>query len=71
VQGFRNEFFSGAAVGKIFANSALRLKPQIIGPHQGDIQTAVSDALQRIEQKKQSASASWKQFLKDAQNVAG
>jgi cellobiose transport system substrate-binding protein len=71
VQGFRNEFFSGAAVGKIFANSALRLKPQIIGPHQGDIQTAVSDALQRIEQKKQSAAASWKQFLKDAQNVAG
>jgi len=71
VQGFRSEFFSNAAVGKIFATSALKLKPQIIGPHQGDIQTAVSDALQRIEQKKQSAAASWKQFLKDAQNVAG
>jgi cellobiose transport system substrate-binding protein len=71
VQGFRNEFFSNAAVGKIFATSALKLKPQIIGPHQGDIQTAVSDALQRIEQKKQSASTSWKQFLKDVANVAG
>jgi cellobiose transport system substrate-binding protein len=71
VQSFRNPFFSNAPVGKIFATSALKLKPQILGPHQGDIQTAVSDALQRIEQKKQSAAASWKQFLKDVQNVAG
>lgn len=71
VQSFRNPFFSNAPVGKIFATSALKLKPQIIGPHQGDIQTAVSNALQRIEQHKQSGSASWKQFLKDAANVAG
>jgi cellobiose transport system substrate-binding protein len=71
VQGFRNPFFSNAAVGKIFATSALRLKPQILGPHQGDIQTASSNALQRIEQRKQSAGASWKQFLKDVSNVAG
>jgi cellobiose transport system substrate-binding protein len=71
VQSFRNPFFSNAAVGKIFATSALKLKPQILGPHQGDIQTAVSNALQRIEQKKQSAGASWKQFLKDVENVAG
>ena len=69
VQGFRNPFFSNAPVGKIFATSALRLKPQILGPHHGDIQTAVSNAIQRVEQKKQSAGASWKQFLKDVQNV--
>ena len=71
VQSFRNPFFSNAAVGKIFATSALKLKPQILGPHQGDIQTAVSNALQRVEQKKQSAASSWKQFLKDVENVAG
>jgi cellobiose transport system substrate-binding protein len=71
VQTFRNKFFSDAPVGKIFATSALKLKPQILGPHQGDIQTAVSNALQRIEQKKQSATASWRQFLKDVANVAG
>ncbi|HYY03244.1 MAG TPA: extracellular solute-binding protein, partial [Gaiellaceae bacterium] len=71
VQSFRNPFFNNAPVGKIFATSALRLKPQILGPHQGDIQTASSNALQRIEQHKQSASASWKQFLKDVANVAG
>ena len=70
VQGFKNAFFNNAPVGKIFATSALRLKPQITGPHQGDIQTAVSNAIQRVEQHKQSASSSFKQFLKDVANVA-
>jgi cellobiose transport system substrate-binding protein len=69
VQSFRNPFFSNAAVGSIFANSALALKPQILGPHQGDFQTAASNAIQRVEQKKQSANASWKQFLKDIANA--
>ncbi len=71
VQTFTNPFFSGAPVGKIFAGSALALKPQVLGPHQGDYQTAASNAIQRVEQKKQSASASWQQFLKDVQNVGG
>jgi cellobiose transport system substrate-binding protein len=70
VQGFKNPFFSNAPVGKIFAGSALELKPQTTGPHQGDIQTAVTNAIQRVEQKKQSPGKSWKQFLKDVKDVA-
>jgi cellobiose transport system substrate-binding protein len=70
VRGFKNPFFSSAPVGKIFATSALKLKPQILGPHQGDIQTAVSNAIQRVEQHKQSPAQSWKQFLKDVKAVA-
>ncbi len=69
VQGFKNPFFSNAPVGKIFANSALKLTPQILGPHQGDFQTAASNAIQRVEQHKQSPAASWKQFLKDVANA--
>lgn len=69
VQRFRNPFFSDAPVGKIFATSALSLKPQILGPHQGDFQTAASNAIQRVEQHKQSPAASWKQFLKDVANA--
>jgi cellobiose transport system substrate-binding protein len=65
VQNFRNKFFSNAPVGNIFASSALKLKPQILGPHQGDFQTDASNAIQRVEQHKQSPNASWKQFLKD------
>jgi cellobiose transport system substrate-binding protein len=70
VRGFKNPFFSHAPVGRIFATSALKLKPQILGPHQGDIQTAVSNAIQRVEQRKQSPARSWKQFLKDVKDVA-
>ena len=70
VQGFRNAFFSNAPVGKIFANSALRLRPQILGPHQGDFQNAASQAIQRVEQKKQSANSSWSQFLKDVKRYS-
>ena len=70
VQSFKNPFFSNAPVGRIFASSALALRPQILGPHQGDIQTAVSNAIQRVEQKKQTPDASWAQFLKDVANVA-
>lgn len=69
VQDFRNPFFSNAPVGKIFATSAMKLKPQILGPHQGDFQTAASNAIQRVEQHKQSPAASWKQFLKDVANA--
>jgi cellobiose transport system substrate-binding protein len=70
VLGFKNPFFSNAPVGKIFGTSALKLKPQVLGPHQGDIQTAVSNAIQRVEQRKQSPAKSWKQFLKDVKAVA-
>jgi cellobiose transport system substrate-binding protein len=70
VQNFKNPFFSNAPVGKIFANSALRLKPQILGPHQGDIQNASTAAIDRVQQGKQSPAKSWAQFLKDVNNVA-
>ena len=70
VQGFRNPFFSNAPVGKTFATSALRLKPQILGPQQGGIQNAASAAFQRIEQGKQSPAKSWQQFLKDVKNLS-
>jgi len=70
ITGFKNPFFNNAPVGKIFTDSAKKLKPQVTGPHQGDIQTAVSNAIQRVEQGKQSPAKSWKQFLKDVKNVA-
>ena len=70
VKGFKNPFFNNAPVGNIFANSAMKLKPQILGPHQGDIQTAATNAIQRVEQHKQNSAQSWSQFLKDVANVA-
>ena len=69
VANFKNPFFNNAPVGKIFTTSAKKLKPQVTGPNQGDIQTAVSRAIERVEQKKQSPDDSWKQFLKDVKSV--
>jgi cellobiose transport system substrate-binding protein len=71
VRKFRNPYFSNAPVGRIFSNSALKLKPQILGPHQGDFQTAASNAIQRVEQHKQKPAAAWRQFLKDVANASG
>jgi cellobiose transport system substrate-binding protein len=70
VLAFKNPFFNNAPVGKIFGTSAMKLKPQILGPHQGDIQTASTNAIQRVEQRKQDPAKSWKQFLKDVKAVA-
>ena len=69
VQNFRNPFFSNAPVGQIFANSALRLKPQILGPHQRDYQNRLHGAFHRVEQHKSSPAKSWAQFLKDVKNI--
>ncbi len=71
VQKFRNPYFSNAPVGKIFANSALKLKSQPLGPHQGDFQTASTNAIQRVEQHIQSPGAAWQQFLKDVATASG
>jgi cellobiose transport system substrate-binding protein len=70
ITNFKNPFFNNAPVGKIFTTSAKRLQPQVLGPHQGDIQQAASNAIQRVEQHKQSSDKSWGQFLKDVKNVA-
>jgi cellobiose transport system substrate-binding protein len=68
---FKNPFFHNAPVGKVFTTAALKLKPQSTGPHHGDIQDiAVKNAIQRVEQHKQSPAASWKQLLKDVQAYA-
>ena len=70
IASFKNPFFNNAPVGKIFTTSAKRLKPQVLGPHQGDIQTAATNAIFRVEQHKQTPDKSWSQFLKDVKNVS-
>jgi cellobiose transport system substrate-binding protein len=69
ITGFTNPFFSDAPVGEIFTTGAQKLQPQTLGPKQGDIQTAASNAIQRVEQGKQTPDESWQQFLTDVQNL--
>lgn len=67
VQRLKSAYFSGAPVGTIFAASALKLRPQPAGVHQGDIENAAVAAITRVERGESSASSSWAQFVRDAQ----
>jgi cellobiose transport system substrate-binding protein len=70
ISGFTNPFFNDAPVGKIFTDGAQKLEPQTLGPKQGDIQTAASNAIQSVEQGKKTPDEAWQQFLTDVQNLS-
>ncbi|SDR29349.1 ABC transporter substrate-binding protein [Thermostaphylospora chromogena] len=69
VKGFKHEFFNNAPIGEIFTTAARNLKPQYQGPRAGDIQTAIRDAIHRVEQGKQSGQESWDQMLRDVERI--
>ncbi|GAA1821149.1 carbohydrate ABC transporter substrate-binding protein [Planosporangium flavigriseum] len=71
VAGFTDPFFSSAPAGKIFSESVKSLKPQITGPHQGEIGNAIGNALQSVEQGKATPDDAWKRALADVKNLAG
>ncbi len=70
VSGYVNPFFSNAPAGKIFSESVKTLKPQIYGPHSGDLGNAVGNALTSIEQGKAKPDEAWSKALADAKNLA-
>ncbi|MGA6162508.1 extracellular solute-binding protein [Amycolatopsis magusensis] len=70
VVGLQNPFFNNAPVGKLFTDAAKQLQPQYQGPKAGDVQTAIGNAMQRVEQGKQSGDDSWNQFVGDVQNLS-
>ncbi|SDG05804.1 cellobiose transport system substrate-binding protein [Lentzea fradiae] len=64
---YKNEYFNNAPIGKLFTDAAKALNPQYQGPKAGDIQTAIGNAMQRVEQGKQNGEESWQQFVGDVQ----
>jgi cellobiose transport system substrate-binding protein len=69
VTGLKHPFFNDAPIGKIFTTAAVNLKPQHQGPRAGDIQTAIRDAINRVEEGKQDGAAAWEQLLKDVERI--
>ncbi len=69
ITNFKDDFFGGAAVGKIFSESALNLHYQPLGAHAGDIGNAFGNALVSIEQGKASPDDAWKKALADIKNL--
>jgi cellobiose transport system substrate-binding protein len=66
---YQNPFFNNAPVGKLFTDAAKQLQPQYQGPKAGDVQTAIGNAMQRVEQGKQNGEESWNQFVGDVQKL--
>jgi cellobiose transport system substrate-binding protein len=64
---YKNPYFNDAPIGKLFTDAAKKLNPQYQGPKAGDIQTAIGNAMQRVEQGKQNGQDSWQQFVGDVQ----
>mgnify|MGYP002620859915 FL=1 len=69
IQNFKKEFFNNAPVGKIFSDAARNLKPQHLGPKEGDVRTAIGNGLGRVEQGKQTPDEAWQQVLKDVEKI--
>ncbi|MEU7892192.1 extracellular solute-binding protein [Nonomuraea sp. NPDC049152] len=66
---FKNPFFNNAPVGKIFAESVATMKAQYLGPKAGDINTAINNALGRVEQGKQSPDDAWNQAMVEVKKI--
>jgi len=66
---FKNPFFSDAPVGKIFSSSVQNMKAQYLGPKAGDINTAIINALLRVEQGKQKPDEAWQQALGEIKKI--
>ncbi|MCG5214104.1 ABC transporter substrate-binding protein [Streptosporangium sp. KLBMP 9127] len=69
VTGLTSEFFNDAPIGQIFTTAAVNLEPQYQGPRAGDIQTAIRDAINRVEEGKQDGPQAWEQLLKDVDRI--
>lgn len=65
IQDFSNEFFNDAPVGAIYADNAEQVEPIYEGPAEGPIRLAIENALDRVEQGKESPEEAWKSAVEE------
>ncbi|MCW2883397.1 MAG: cellobiose transport system substrate-binding protein [Streptosporangiaceae bacterium] len=70
VKDFKNDYFSGAPVGQIFASGAKSLNPVFLGANNQPVRTVVEADLRAIEQGKLTPDAGWKKVISDAKRAA-
>jgi cellobiose transport system substrate-binding protein len=63
----KNEYFSNAPTGQIFAAGAKELKPIYLGSKNQAVRDAVENALRSIEQKQRTPDEAWKDALKNGE----
>jgi cellobiose transport system substrate-binding protein len=69
IQNFTKPFFGDAPIGKIYSTAAKSLKPQHLGPKEGDVRVAIGNGLGRVEQGKQTPDEAWAQVLEDVKKI--
>jgi cellobiose transport system substrate-binding protein len=69
ITSYKDDFFGGAPVGKIFSESALNLHYQPLGAHAGEIGNVFGNALVSVEQGKASPDDAWKKAMADIKNL--
>jgi cellobiose transport system substrate-binding protein len=69
IANFSKPYFNNAPLGKIFSDAAKALKPQYLGPKDGDVMNALGQGLGRIEDGKQTPDKAWAQSLADVEKL--
>jgi len=69
ITNYKDDFFGGAPVGKIFSESMLNLHYQPLGAHAGEIGNVIGNALVSVEQGKATPDDAWKKALADTKNL--
>ncbi|MEV1169260.1 extracellular solute-binding protein [Nonomuraea sp. NPDC049784] len=69
--GQKDEFFSGAPIGKIYTDSLLGLKPFYIGPDSSAIGQELQNALNNVELGKGDAAKAWDTALANTKTAIG
>jgi cellobiose transport system substrate-binding protein len=69
ITSYKDDFFGGAPVGKIFSESMLNLHYQPLGAHAGEIGNVIGNALVSVEQGKATPDDAWKKALADTKNL--
>lgn len=71
IQDFSNPFFNDAPVGRIFAESAMKVTPIYEGSQEGQIRSIVESAIGRVEQGQQSPGEAWASLLEELEREVG
>jgi cellobiose transport system substrate-binding protein len=71
IQSFDSEFFNGAPAGPIFADNALDVVSQNIGPDYTTIDSAFGDALARVLEGSEGADTAWDSAIEEIQREVG
>ncbi|MBT8226319.1 MAG: extracellular solute-binding protein [Dactylosporangium sp.] len=66
---FKNEYFSDAPTGEIFAAGATSLKPVYLGPKNQAVRDEIENALRSIEQEQRTADQAWQDAVQNGTNA--